>query len=214
MVVYIAGKYSAETLELIQANIDKAKAVAQELWGKGYAVICPHTNTAHFDETENCTWETYLSGDEKIILRCDAVIVLDNYEQSKGAKREIAFAEKNGIPVYYYPDIPSMSTVTKRCPNQVEGFVREIMNMYRIHQTKNEDYSPANILGTGEVGVVTRMWDKMARLMNLTGFKIEIKQAEYSQPQNAKHESIDDTLLDVANYAVILRLLRRGEWGR
>lgn len=86
--------------------------------------------------------------------------------------------------------------------------------MYRTHLSKNEDYSPASILGTGEIGLVTRLWDKVARLMNLTGFKVEISQAVFKAPIEPKHESVDDTLQDAAVYSVIGLLLHQGVWGK
>ena len=51
--------------------------------------------------------------------------------------------------------------------------------MYRTHLSKNNDYSPSNILGTGEVGTITRMWDKVARLSNLSGMDIQIRAARF-----------------------------------
>jgi hypothetical protein len=69
-------------------------------------------------------------------------------------------------------------------------------------------------MGTGEIGLVTRLWDKMARLLNLTGFVVEISEAEYVKPKTPKNESIDDTLCDMAVYAIIGQLLRKGVWGK
>lgn len=99
-------------------------------------------------------------------------------------------------------------------PHQTRAFRETVEEMYRVHLDKNADYSPANILGTGEIGLMTRTWDKIARLMNLMGFKIEISSMTYTQPQSPKNESIDDSLLDGANYLVIWSLLRKKVWGR
>src|SRR3990167_4257601 len=77
--IYVAGPYSAPTKEGIEANIRKAEAVAQSLWKRGVAVICPHLNTAHF-EIEGVTWEDYLDGDEEMILCCDGVLMLEGWE--------------------------------------------------------------------------------------------------------------------------------------
>ena len=61
----------------------------------------------------------------------------------------------------------------QRCPEQVAGFRAVLQDMYQTHLDKNADYSPANILGTGEIGLATRLWDKVVRYMSLLGFKIE-----------------------------------------
>lgn len=56
-----------------------------------------------------------------------------------------------------------------KLPKQTKAF-REITNrMYEVHLSKNEDYSPSNILVAGEVGVIIRIWDKFCRICNLMG---------------------------------------------
>jgi 5'(3')-deoxyribonucleotidase len=101
----------------------------------------------------------------------------------------------------------------QRCPRQTHGFRQIVDRLYAVHLDKNADYSPANILGTGEIGGVVRLWDKMARLLSLEGFNIEVKFLGYTGPKAARNESLDDTLIDLANYAIILKLLREGNWG-
>ena len=62
---------------------------------------------------------------------------------------------------------------------------------------------------------VVRLWDKVARLMNLSGFRITVVESEYSPGDRPPaHESVEDTLLDAANYSIIALLFRRGQWGR
>jgi hypothetical protein len=56
------------------------------------------------------------------------------------------------------------------------------------------------------------MWDKMARLLNLTGWDITTgKQTSVKSPNN---ESVDDTLMDLASYALIMLVYRQGKWGK
>lgn len=99
-----------------------------------------------------------------------------------------------------------------RCPNQCGAFREIIDKMYRTHLEKNQDYSPANIRAMGELGLSTRVWDKVARLLNLMGFDIE--RGTYSSKKEPKNESIDDTLLDLANYAIIWQIYRQNKWGK
>jgi hypothetical protein len=111
----------------------------------------------------------------------------------------------DGIPPYL------KHTTEIASPQQCEAFRDIIEEMYSIHLSKNADYFKYNMLATGEVGAVTRLWDKMARLMSLSGF--DIGTGEYRGPKEARNESFDDTLLDMANYAIILLIMRRGKWG-
>ena len=138
-----------------------------------------------------------------------------------------------------------------RFPIQTEAFRELIEKMYRIHLEKNQDYSPANILVTGEVGVLVRVWDKLARIFNLNGLmfpsvKPEIEQLiediETNSPKvddtrmilerldeivkkssldfskakkkEASNESLEDSWLDLAVYAIIGYLENKRKWGK
>ena len=210
MLVYTAGKYRGD----INKNIAHARQVAIELWQQGYTVICPHLNTQNFEQDSNLKDEIYLDGDLEIILRCDAVVMIPGWRDSAGACCEYDFALRHDIPVYEYPTLPTKSPTEKLRPLQCNAFLSTIMKMYRIHLSKNHDYSPANILATGEIGLVTRLWDKIARLLNLTGFKFTVIYDGFQPPSQPKHESIDDTLMDSAVYSIIGILLRKDSWGK
>jgi Domain of unknown function (DUF4406) len=147
-------------------------------------------------------------------MRCDAIVMCPNWESSEGAAAEREYAAQVGMPIYAWNEIPALHITERERPKQVVAFMEMVMRMYRVHLSKNADYSPANILATGEVGVIVRLWDKIARLLNLTGFKVQITDSAFESPRSPNHESIDDTLLDAANYAIIACLLRAGKWGR
>lgn len=97
-------------------------------------------------------------------------------------------------------------------PEQSAEFLRITQEMYRVFNSKMNDYSPWNMLGTGELGAVVRLWDKTARLMNLYGF--DIGTGKLNKPTSPKYESIEDNLTDLANYAIISLILLRGKWGK
>ncbi len=69
---------------------------------------------------------------------------------------------------------------------------------------KHQDYGPMNIAGApgGPMnGLRVRMYDKLARLNNLV-----------DTGDTPNYESIEDTFLDLANYAIIGLLVQRGQW--
>ena len=84
-------------------------------------------------------------------------------------------------------------------------------DLYIIHNElailmlkKHEDYGPMNISGApgGAMnGLRVRMYDKLARLNNLV-----------DTGDTPNYESIEDTLIDLANYAIIGLLVQRGQW--
>ena len=106
-----------------------------------------------------------------------------------------------------------MHETEKRNPNQAARFKQILEEMYTTHLDKNADYSPANILGVGEIGIVVRMWDKMTRLMNLLGFRINVEFVGYEAPKEPHNESVGDTYKDMAIYSIIGQLYREGKWG-
>lgn len=74
-----------------------------------------------------------------------------------------------------------------------------------IFGDRQAKYGPKNIADSpfgALAGVVVRMHDKMARLRNFA----ERDTTEYDD------EGIHDTLVDISNYAMIGRLVLRGEW--
>jgi len=97
-------------------------------------------------------------------------------------------------------------------PEQTKEFQAILESLLEMHKKKTADYSSWNIKGAGEQGVAVRLWDKTARLMNLMGW--DIGTGKWSQPKEPKNESVDDTLMDLASYAIIMIILRRGKWGK
>ena len=112
------------------------------------------------------------------------------------------------------PAVPTKHITEQRCPEQVKAFREVIEEMYSLHLRKNADYSPLNLQGTGDLGVVVRAWDKMSRLMSLTGFRLTANYHGFEGGKEPSNESVDDSWIDLANYAVIALLMRRGVWGK
>jgi hypothetical protein len=82
-----------------------------------------------------------------------------------------------------------------------EAFFQVLEKMLATFIKKHKDYGKGNILDTGELGILFRINDKLRRLQNLT--------AKGKDPEN---ESINETWLDIAVYAVIAILLRDGQF--
>lgn len=102
--LYVAGPYrSKKGMWGVHQNIHKAKEIAQELWSMGYAVICPHANTAFMDGTD-IPDHHFLAGDLLMVRRCDGVVMAPNWELSEGATAEKKFAESLSIPTFKWND--------------------------------------------------------------------------------------------------------------
>ena len=86
-------------------------------------------------------------------------------------------------------------------PSDVDTILDELRS---IMMKKQADYGPLNIAlapGGPMNGLRVRMYDKLARLNNLA-----------DKGATPNFESIEDTLIDLANYAIIGLLVQRGQW--
>lgn len=95
---YVAGPYRSNTESGVVHNIRMAEAVAIRLWRLGYAVICPHKNTALFGGL--APDDTWLRGDLTMLFRCDLVVLVPGWRCSRGSRAEVSAALGAGIPVF------------------------------------------------------------------------------------------------------------------
>lgn len=99
-VIYTAGPFTAPTVWGERVNIRVAEGWALAIWKAGHIALCPHANSANFSgELEP---DAFIRGDLELLSRCDAVLMLPNWEHSRGAKIERACAEVCGIKVFYW----------------------------------------------------------------------------------------------------------------
>ena len=98
-VAYISGPYRSETINGIYENIQNARKAALEYWQKGYAVICPHMNSALMDGA--CEDYVWLDGDLELLRRCDIIVMLKEWKCSAGAIAEFNEAGKHGLEIHY-----------------------------------------------------------------------------------------------------------------
>lgn len=96
--VYLSAPYTAPTPTGIDLNIANARRVAIDLWNDGFAVYCPHMNTAHFEHL--LTRELIMQGDLAILKGMDAMLLQGNWQNSNGCQEEIEVANNNKIPIF------------------------------------------------------------------------------------------------------------------
>lgn len=99
-VVFIAGPYSGTRTRKKEVHIEEAEEVAITLWERGYVAVCPHLNSKDFDDYGlSCNVECFNWGYLELLSRCDAVFAMPNWNESPGARQEIALAKHLRIPV-------------------------------------------------------------------------------------------------------------------
>jgi hypothetical protein len=124
--IYVAGAYTNNP----EVNMQKAEQASIQLIRNGFAVFTPHKNFYDYQKYEDVDYETYLQIDFEIISRCNAVYVLDNWNESPGTKREIEYCDSIGIPVLYQ----SVSNACDLLPDNVpEKKEEEILSKAIAH---------------------------------------------------------------------------------
>ena len=99
-IAYIAGPYRASTVYETTQNIQRAREVAAEFWRMGYAVICPHMNSALMDGV--VPDGLFLAGDQEFISRMrrgDVFVLLPGWTDSIGTMAELAIAVVLGLTI-------------------------------------------------------------------------------------------------------------------
>ena len=140
------------------------------------------------------------------------IYLLSDWENSNGAVAEYYLASALGLTVIDEDEevtVPLVSTPSNTFdPQPQEPFDVAVAYTFKEAQTillkKHHDYGPKNISmapGGPLNGLRVRMWDKISRLSNLM-----------DRNTAANYESLEDTLIDLANYALIGVLVLRRQW--
>ena len=101
-VAFISGPYRADTVNGIHDNIEAARTVANKYRHMGYAVICPHMNSAYCDNGDD---QMFLDECFALIdlLRSgvDCIVMAPGWMESVGAVAEHSRAMVNGLMIKY-----------------------------------------------------------------------------------------------------------------
>ena len=108
--IYVAGPYTAPSVEHLRRNVNVALDVSIALYFKGHFPFIPHLT--HFvDERaaetgHHLTWEDYIRWDTAWLEASDALLYLGS---SRGADLELETAKRLGKRIFYSLDeIPSV----------------------------------------------------------------------------------------------------------
>lgn len=97
MKVFISGKITG-----IEADAEDIFLEVEEyLKNKGCSVVNPMKLPHNHDKT----WESYMKETLTELLTCDAIYILSNAKDSKGAELEIRVAKATGIIPIYQDDL-------------------------------------------------------------------------------------------------------------
>lgn len=99
--VYVSGAYTAPTPEQVAENVALAKRIGYLVQDIGHEPLIPHISCP--PPRESCpraVWKRAMRSCLVQMLRCDAVLMLPNWRESRGARVERWVARRQGIPVF------------------------------------------------------------------------------------------------------------------
>lgn len=211
MKVYIAGPISGKH-DKNRTAFDTADYILRL---RGYEVVNP------LDDPMD-TWQDNIVVDLQLIQGCDAIALLEGWESSYGALIEVLFAEKMGKAVLgptMGPPFTSIHPGNMRAnirggmglnPIYKDSYQNALCELEILHNKKAQDYGDgedqyANMRVAEEFGdppskgAAMRASDKLSRLKT------------YYKTGQLACEGVEDSYLDLANYAIIGLLLFREE---
>ena len=98
--VYIAGKITDEGNEMLK-NMHAFYTMYNELLRLGFSPFNPANDYIYGIMYGDYDYADYFEPNLEWLKVADAVMVLPNWETSRGTKAEIAMAKQLGIPVFY-----------------------------------------------------------------------------------------------------------------
>jgi hypothetical protein len=157
--VYIAGPFSGKgaTREEQRADTEKKIARAVALGIKvaklGAYPVIPHANTAHPEFEDVQPYPFWIAGTGELLVRCNAVLFTDDWQESSGARGENELAIDAGIPRFFHlsdlacwlsPELaaltgshaPTLDAPTERSPAPVHPTLDELAGTlpeYQVH---------------------------------------------------------------------------------
>lgn len=118
----------------------------------------------------------------------------------------------NGVAIW--PELTVMPDIFVENSFEAE-FQKIYSEAFSLLVEKQRRYGNSNIEQLGLYGVIGRIsFDKISRALKFMNGKVVAGKVELDALDDATDESLEDTLLDIANYALIAIALKRGVWGR
>lgn len=99
--VFISGPYRSDTRWGTEQNVHAAENLSIEVAKTGAYPVCPHSNTRpYFEDIQPI--EFWLKADLELMRKCDAIIHVSGWKQSKGSVVEHEEAVKIGMPTFLH----------------------------------------------------------------------------------------------------------------
>lgn len=127
MKIYISGKITGLPFPEVEEKFYDAKDLLESL---DFEVINPLENGL----TQSHSWNEHMVRDIEMLLDCDAIFMLDNWQTSKGADIEYHIACKTGKDVWFESSFVRNQTIVM----QIQKAIHEVTGMrFREYTTRS-----------------------------------------------------------------------------
>lgn len=116
-IVYVAGPFAAPCAWEVEHNVRLAEACGLEVARLGAMPLIPHANTRFFHGVTGIAASFWYRGTLELLLRCDAMIVVGDWESSRGSKAELRACDEHDIPFFW--SLEDLRTWLEGTPLQV-----------------------------------------------------------------------------------------------
>jgi hypothetical protein len=198
--LYISGAMSGRP----DFGFPQFNAAASHLRRIGWEVVNP-AETDGGDTSREYTY--YLRKDIEQLLRCDAIVLLPGWEDSRGANIEKQVAEVIGLKVYFYDPTGSESDPYGPLSGQPETILEEAQRL--IHGDRQASYGhPSDNLG--QTAALWSAYLKRKLAAPITGPDVAWMMVLLKASRDSHHPKADN-LTDAAGYVGTIELMRERE---
>lgn len=138
MKVYISGKISGLPIQEAKERFDNAQALLESC---GLDPVNPMSK----EMPENATWEQHMVKDIELLLRCDAIYLMDNWADSRGAQIEYDIANRMKLEFIFESDY----IYRNREVFKIQSAIHEVMGIRLCEyntKSRNRDFVFARMI--------------------------------------------------------------------
>ena len=100
-IVYVAGPYTAQSAWEVEKNVRRAEEAGLEVARLGAMPLVPHANCRFYHGVHGVPDSFWYRGTLELLLRSDAMVVVGDWESSRGSKLELEACDKHDIPFFW-----------------------------------------------------------------------------------------------------------------
>ncbi len=117
MKIYISGKITGLPITEARQCFDDVEALLEEI---GLEPVNPMKKKL----SDNATWEQHMVKDIELLLRCDAIYMMANWVDSKGAQIEYDIATRMGLDFLFESEHLERNMIVLKIQSAIQEVVR------------------------------------------------------------------------------------------